>query len=303
MVPGGYAWWYVDALSDNGSQALALIAFVGSVFSPYYAGRRRRLGAAASDPADHVAVNLSLYGGSRKLWAMTERGAGSLQREPASLRIGPSRLAWDGDALAIDIDEWALPWPQRLRGCLHVQPLVRSSHVQPLDAAGRHRWCPIAPRARIEVDLPQPGLRWQGEAYVDSNFGDVPLEQDFARWDWSRAALPGGRAAVLYDVERRDGSRLALALRFGADGSAHEAEPPPVRPLPRSAWGLARQTRSEGDGRLLRTVEDGPFYARSLCQARWFGTPVTAMHESLSLQRFDARWVQALLPWRMPRRR
>jgi carotenoid 1,2-hydratase len=30
---------------------------------------------------------------------------------------------------------------------------------------------------------------------------------------------------------------------------------------------------------------------------------VTAMHESLSLRRFGARWVQALLPWRMPRRR
>jgi carotenoid 1,2-hydratase len=175
--------------------------------------------------------------------------------------------------------------------------------LQPLDAAGRHRWCPIAPRARIEVDLPRPGLRWQGDAYVDGNFGDVPLEQDFARWDWARAPLPGGRSAVLYDVERRDGSRLALAFRFDADGTARAADPPPDVALPRTGWGLDRHGRSEGDGRVLRTVEDGPFYVRSLLQARWFGEPVTAMHESLSLRRFDARWVQALLPWRMPRRR
>ena len=43
---GGYAWWYVDALSDDGRHGLTIIAFVGSVFSPYYAlraaARRRR---------------------------------------------------------------------------------------------------------------------------------------------------------------------------------------------------------------------------------------------------------------------
>jgi len=31
------------------------------------------------------------------------------------------------------------------------------------------------------------------------------------------------------------------------------------------------------------------------------GESVTAMHESLSLDRFRARWVQMLLPFRMPR--
>jgi carotenoid 1,2-hydratase len=35
--------------------------------------------------------------------------------------------------------------------------------------------------------------------------------------------------------------------------------------------------------------------------ARWSGHDVTAMHESLSLDRFDSRWVQTLLPFRMPR--
>ena len=34
---GGYAWWYVDALSDDGRHGITIIAFIGSVFSPYYA--------------------------------------------------------------------------------------------------------------------------------------------------------------------------------------------------------------------------------------------------------------------------
>ena len=43
----GYVWWYVDALSDDGRHGLTLIAFIGSVFSPYYALARRR---GAGDP-------------------------------------------------------------------------------------------------------------------------------------------------------------------------------------------------------------------------------------------------------------
>ena len=37
VAPGGYRWWYIDAVSDDGLHGLTLIAFVGSVFSPYYA--------------------------------------------------------------------------------------------------------------------------------------------------------------------------------------------------------------------------------------------------------------------------
>ena len=56
VVPGGYAWWYLDALSDDGQHGLAIIIFLGSVFSPYYAWSGRR------DPLNHCAVNVALYG-------------------------------------------------------------------------------------------------------------------------------------------------------------------------------------------------------------------------------------------------
>ena len=52
----------------------------------------------------------------------------------------------------------------------------------------------------------------------------------------------------------------------------------------------------------MQTLEDGPFYARSLLDTRLLGEPAMAVHESLSLQRFRAPWVQVLLPFRMPRR-
>jgi carotenoid 1,2-hydratase len=53
--------------------------------------------------------------------------------------------------------------------------------------------------------------------------------------------------------------------------------------------------------RIVRTLEDAPFYSRSLLDTRLLGSSAPAIHESLDLDRFRARWVQCLLPFRMPR--
>lgn len=68
--------------------------------------------------------------------------------------------------------------------------------------------------------------------------------------------------------------------------------------------GIARETRCDAGARatVLETLESGPFYARSLVRTRAEGREWTAFHESVSLRRFAARWVQALLPVRLPRR-
>ena len=78
-----------------------------------------------------------------------------------------------------------------------------------------------------------------------------------------------------------------------------------LRPrCPGRAGGIARGTRADDPARtrVRRTLEDTPFYARSVLSQRLLGEDVTAVHESLSLDRFRTRWVQALLPFRMPRR-
>lgn len=297
----GYVWWYVDALSDDGRHGLALIAFIGSVFSPYYARARR--GAAGADPRHHCALNVALYGAAGRRWAMTERGRGQLRQSAHELVLGPSALVWEGDALHVHIEEWTVPLPSRLRGLVRVQPVALPGKSYALDAAARHRWTPIAPRARVEVDFERPRLAWRGAGYLDSNAGDEPLDDGFARWDWCRAALPGGGAAVLYDAERRAGDALSLALRFDAGGRAEAFDAPPRVPLPSTLWRVARATRADrGRGaRVTQTLEDAPFYARSVVTTRLLGAEVTAVHESLSLDRFRRAWVQALLPFRMPR--
>jgi len=298
----GYAWWYVDALSDDGAHGLTLIAFIGSVFSPYYFKGRRR---GDHDPRNYVSLNVCLYGRHRR-WAMTERGAGALHQDARSLRIGPSAVRWHTDeTLSVHIDEVGAPLPRPVRGEVRVIPELINEQRFTLDAAGKHRWQPVAPSARVEVALESPALRWSGHAYFDRNWGDEPIEDGFTSWDWSRASLGGSESAILYNIRRRDGSPLSLALRFGADGSLDQFDPPPNHRLPpTSIWRIPRGSQADPSGppRVLRTLEDTPFYSRSVIDTRVLGRPAQAMHESLSLERFRSPVVQYMLTYRMPRR-
>lgn len=278
------------------------------MFSPYYAWARRR---DRGDPLHHCAVNAVLYGpGKRKRWALTERGRASVHRDAASLAIGRSSLSWDGDALTVQVDEVTAPIPSRLRGTVRLRPAAILDRTVTLDADGRHLWSPLAPCARVEVALDRPSLRWSGAGYFDTNAGSAPLEDSFERWDWSRASLGDGGAIVLYDAIRRQdtgsGERhLAVALRVDPSGRVQDLNPAPPRcALPRTRWGVGRESRSDAGSpaRVLRTLEDTPFYARSVLSSRLLGESVAAMHESLTLDRFRAGWVQALLPFRMPRK-
>jgi carotenoid 1,2-hydratase len=269
---------------------------VGSVFSPYYAWSGRR------DPLNHCAVNVALYGPGGR-WAMTERGRDCVQRGERSLQIGPSSLRWHGGTLKIDIDEIGAPLPRRLRGTIRVTPSGFTGRSFALDAAGNHVWQPIAPRARIDVRLDQPNLKWSGTGYLDSNFGAEPLEAGFKNWSWSRAHLHQD-SVVLYDARRRDGSDTAMALRFAPDGAVHALEPPPPARLPSTAWRMARPSRADPGHavRLIETLEDTPFYARSRIETQLYGERGDIFHESLDLDRFASPIVRAMLPFRMPRR-
>jgi len=302
LPPGGYAWWYVDGLSDDGREGITLIAFIGSVFSPYYAFARRR---GPTSPFDHCALNVALYRPRGGRWAMTERPAGRITAHADGIVIGPSAIEWTGDTLRFRIAETTFPIPTRIRGEVILRPRGINETSFELDLNARHRWWPVAPVADIEVRLERPSLHWRGVGYFDSNWGAAPLEDDFIDWHWSRT--PGRKgAAVHYDVARRDGSEGSLALRFDMDGTLRDADrerPGTTARLPATGWRIARHVRTEDAGRtrLHRTLEDTPFYARSLVRTSLEGADAMAMHESLSLDRFRNPVVQLMLPFRMPR--
>ncbi len=258
------------------------------------------------DPLAHSALNVVLYGQPGR-WAMTERGRAQVTRDARSLTIGPSSLRWDGATLVISVRETGVPLPRPIRGEVRVTPEALTGFSATLDDAGRHRWRPIAPRARVEVAFDRPGLSWIGTGYLDSNDGDEPLERGFRRWDWSRASLGGGETAILYDTFPRHGAERGIAIHVDQAGHVSPFEPPPLLALAKTAWRLPRFTRAElgseaVEAHILRTLTDAPFYARSVLHTRLLGQRAEAIHESVDLGRFAAPWTQFMLPFRMPRR-
>jgi carotenoid 1,2-hydratase len=295
---GGYVWWYVDALSDDGVHGLTMIAFIGSVFSPYYAWSNW------ADPLQHCAINVALYrlDGHGGRWAMTERGSKAVTRTPDFFQVGPSSLRWRDGCLEACIEEITMPIPSRLRGKIRVTPSVMpSAHIE-LSARGQHVWQPLAPRAHIELDFTAPQLSWRGTGYFDTNRGNEPLERAFETWHWGRAHVGDG-AQLFYDVNRRDKSQSRFALAIDATGALTQIQNPPAADLTPSFWGVGRKAWSDNAApvRVIKTLEDAPFYARSALVTQLGGQQLTMMHESLDLNRLKNPIVRAMLPFRMPR--
>lgn len=317
--PGGYAWWYVDALSDDGAHGLTIIVFVGSVFSPRYAKARRSFGdgAQAADPERFCAVNVSLYdiARGRKVWALTEHP--SFAREPNAVRVGASSMRWVETSgtqpaeLHIEITEHQTEFFGRrgapLRGHIRLRPTAMFGPRIELDrwrTSPRHRWYPIAPHARVDVEFDAPQLRFSGSGYHDANEGDEGLEHAFRSWNWSRCEL-GDHTVIAYDVVDLQGHPHARAWRFTPETVVIEDIPEhtlsPAGALPATNWRVARAIRSDPKHppQLRYTLEDSPFYSRSLLDVQLGGRSGVAVHESISLQRFASGWVRFLLPFKI----
>lgn len=267
---------------------------MGSVFSPYYAWSGR------SDPDNHCAINVALYGRRHHRWAMTERGRDRVTRTDDTFSVGPSAMQWRGDELHIEICETAAPIPMPVRGRIVVTPKMAPQTVIALDDAGLHLWAPIAPHCDVRVEFDEPGFGWRGAGYFDSNRGAEPLEAGFQKWEWARAHTANG-AMIAYRGAPRAGGALDWRLQISADGAITPRDLPPVQTMPSTVWGIPRAVRADA-AKITRTFEDAPFYARSELDVTFDGRRGPAFHESLDLDRFASAWVRALLPVRMPRR-
>jgi carotenoid 1,2-hydratase len=296
--PGGYRWWYVDGIADDGRSAITVIAFVGSVFSPgYFRARRRRLDA---DPMLHCGLNVVVHGEHGDAWAMSEYRGTAVERSDDGLVLGRSRWQSVDHGLDLALDERGSPWPRALRGRVRLRWPGAAAEAIALDGGQRHLWWPIAPMAAIEVELDAPRLRFRGSGYHDSNAGIEPLEQALRGWSWSRARVDGG-VALLYDVVDREGAARPLGLFVDADARRGPLHAPQLRALPHTRWRIARGTRTDAgaDARLRRSLVDTPFYARALIETSLRGRVATAVHEVVDLQRFSHWSTQLMLPFRI----
>ena len=115
--------------------------------------------------------------------------------------------------------------------------------------------------------------------------------------------MADGSTAVIYDIQgHRASADCLLALRFTPQGEVLPFEAPTRQPIPRTLWRIQRRMRSEGPVSVVEQLEDTPFYQRALLHSSLLGEQVQSFHESISMPRLVSPVVQAMLPWRMPRR-
>jgi carotenoid 1,2-hydratase len=284
-------------VSDDGGWGIVLIAMLGNPFSPSYARAIRAN--TRPNPLDHCALNVGVYGRDGAAWALTEQCVHAEDRSASSLQIGQSSMRWEGDQLIVDVREHA-PWTRRpITGRVSFRPDFTCDRRFMLDPDRRHAWTPVAPSGRLDVRLDQPNVRFSARGYHDTNAGDEPLANAFSDWTWSRAHVDA-RSVISYDVALSDGSLQERAISVGPHGVREETGLVSVE-LPRTRWGLSRTARcSAGHApRVIRNLEDTPFYARDVIETHVDGRVVRAMHETLSGRRLAMKTVEMLLPFRM----
>jgi carotenoid 1,2-hydratase len=278
-----------------------IIAFIGSVFSPDYFTAQR---SGAADPYEHCAVNVALYGAGTGGWAFTHYGRRAVSFEPCELVLAGNHFVWTPQNFTCRIREQGAPWPASLRGVVTLQTAAHSPMRIPLTPDGRHVWQALIPCGRVAVEFDRPSLRWEGNGYLDSNYGSVPIHQGFRRWSWLRAH---GRDStrIVYDVVPRDTPASSYALKYAAGRWQELAGPVRNAAAQASGWHVARAIAADPgtQPQVIKTLENAPFYVRSLVRTTLEDEPLTAMHESLSLERFQSVWVRSLLPFRIRRSR
>ncbi|MEL6607310.1 MAG: carotenoid 1,2-hydratase [Pseudomonadota bacterium] len=289
-------------MSTDGTRAISIIAFIGSVFSPWYAWSGRR------NPANNVCINVATYGPGGR-FTMTDRGTSALRQTQETFTVGPSSLRWTGTELVIDINEVSgPPIISRVRGQVRITPAAITDVELPLTPDGAHIWRPFAPTSRISVDLEAEGWQWDGHGYFDANFGTRALEQDFSYWTWGRYPhkdATGDGSLCFYDATRLDGSELAVGLRFDAQGQPTVMQtPPPKAKIARSLWAVRRETRADAGykPKQVKNMLDAPFYSRSAVRTQYAGQETLGVHEALDLTRFRSPLIKPMLAVRVPRR-
>jgi hypothetical protein len=301
-APGGFAWWYADALDERGD-GLVTIAAWGLPFLP--GDRAARRAGRAPCPADRPSLNLALYRGGRPVYYTLHQ-------------LPPDRATWtdtrwtfgDSELVSEDVGDervltarYDLPVPghgERLRGELTVRgPRVRVEGVVADQAA--HAWTPLAGPARCTARFDHGTTRLlelDATGYHDRNGSRSPLDAlGLDRWTWGRQVV--GDTLVVHYLNwptDPDATPLHVVVTVGPDGRATIHRDVAIRLVAprRTALGMPWWGRVEidVDGEPLVVaydppVDSGPFYLRCTTRSTFRGRSAVGWAEVCRPERVD----------------
>ena len=327
--PGGFTWFYVDLVDDQGRGATVIWSW-GLPFLPGYVKAARA--GRPELPINRPSVNVVVYGGGReRFYLLSELPAQDCEwsEDGRSWRLGGCEFRWidtpgngSGPAGAAPTRtlhatlDLALPTGGRMTGRLQVSGALRRdcpNSTRFSDPVGTHLWTPMiaASRGCLELRTPSGEIRVEGRAYHDRNSAGRPLNAlGIERWWWGRLALPG-RDLIFYRlIPSAEGTvPRDFIVEVATDGSCRVREDAEISAgrLRRSTWGLrwpASATFPDPDGTpvhvdMTALLDNGPFYQRYLLRGRCGADEAYGVGENVVPDRVDTDLLRPLVRMRV----
>ena len=300
-APGGFAWWYIDAIDASGNGFVIIWSF-GLPFLPGYLSAAR---SNAGQPArSRPSLNISVYqNGKRAFYLLQEYAPEDVElKSSGELRFGQS-VIHQPSLGHVDLQlDCPIPCSQNnLRGELVVRgpPAHLGGQLQ-ASTNLEHRWTPVLGPARLrgELSVGRDHYTVDTLAYHDRNEGTRRLDDlGIRHWIWGRL-VSDTQTRIWYVCFAKSGPPKAWGIELLHSGEVRLTDnliPILEQPLRGmfgvSTWRRVRLRNPNGEDWLIadtaNRVDDGPFYVRTRTWVKSGGYEGPGLSEWIVPDRID----------------
>ncbi|MDX1587034.1 MAG: hypothetical protein R3222_09825 [Balneolaceae bacterium] len=287
--PGGYEWWYFDAIDESTGYALVVIFYQGNPFSNRYIRHLGNEKSGPAVPAEFPAISISLYKDRQPVfYSFTEYPAGEtdFHKDKPFVRVGENSLEADFSgseaAYSLVLNE-ELPSGDKVIAELMFRSelsLAENFGEQQGNNPRGHTWNLVMPRAKVEGSFSvyrnshlTHSSRFNGLGYHDHNTGYEPMKDEFRDWYWGRYHFKS--ATLVYYVMNRRQTQQYRGWLIGEQGQVqHKFEDIELKDHGLSIFGLQIARKLVLNNSSVRVViqqtyslDNGPFYRRFMSEA------------------------------------